>query len=165
MDDYDYSAALDLFDMSSAASDAGYGGASGDMSMFGDAGMATVPMASGEVNDMDVTNWLAQNYPDLVQGNQAVDFGQGGTDGGIVNGIMKGWNSLGSGGQIVAGSALVGGLSNYMQQRQRDSELQQMGAMSEEQFNRQLQLKRAPVNKVANVDHFKGVVNSLRGGR
>lgn len=165
MSDYDYSAAVDLFDWS------------------GDDGAGTFEQAAlGNAIDMDGSfgnldgltdeQWTALG--DYFAANpDALDaaFQPGALDniksagGGIVNGIMKGWNGLGANGQLVAGSALVGGLSNYMQQRQRDSELQQMGAMSEEQFNRQLQLKRAPVNKVANVDHFKGVVNSLRGGR
>ena len=62
-------------------------------------------------------------------------------------------------------NGLVGGLSNYMQQRQRDDELQNLSGMKEDEFNRALTLKKAPTNKVADVNHFKGMVQSLRGSR
>ena len=194
MSDYDYSGALALFDTTQAASNADYGGVGSGVSLdsiTGYAGGITdyAGGTTGAVGDSDLNAWLAQNYPELLQDTtgQVNTFGQTADDsgGGIVNGLLKGWNALGNNGQLLAGSAALGGLQNYMQQRQKDKEFQRMGQMTEEQWQRQqrqkdeefqrmgqmaeeqwqrqMLLKQAPTNKLANVDHFKSIVNSLRG--
>ena len=171
MSDYDYSGALALFDTTQAASNADYGGVGSGVSLdsiTGYAGGITdyAGGTTGAVGDSDLNAWLAQNYPELgVQTSTVNNFGQTADDsgGGIVNGLIKGWNALGNNGQLLAGSAALGGLQNYMQQRQKDKEFQSLGQMTEEQWQRQMLLKQAPTNKLANVDHFKGIVNSLRG--
>lgn len=155
--------------MTQYATNPEYGGVGSGVSL--DTGGATTEvfdfLQNNNVSEEDLNAWLEQNYPDTVQSNQANTFGQSadGGGGGIVNSIINGWNSLGNNGQLILGSAALGGLQNYMQQRQKDEEFQRMGQMSEEQWQRQMLLKQAPTNKVANVDHFKGIVNSLRGGR
>ena len=155
--------------MTQYATNPEYGGVGSGVSL--DTGGATTEvfdfLQNNNVSEEDLNAWLAQNYPDTVQSNQVNTFGQSaeGGGGGIVNSIINGWNSLGNNGQLILGSAALGGLQNYMQQRQKDEEFQRMGQMSEEQWQRQMLLRQAPTNKVANVDHFKGIVNSLRGGR
>ena len=173
MSDYDYSGALALFDTTQAVNDYTSGGGSSDQLQLDMANTQPDTLAFYDelqkingTSDKELADWLAQNYPELgVQTSTVNNFGQTADDsgGGIVNGLIKGWNALGNNGQILAGSAVLGGLQNYMQQRQRDEELQKMGQMSEEQWQRQMLLKQAPTNKLANVDHFKGIVNSLRG--
>lgn len=170
MSDYDYSGALDLFDTTQAASNADYGGVGSGVSLDGNAGYVggTTDYAGGSagaVGDSDLNAWLAQNYPDLLQDTtgQVNTFGQTADSGGVLDSIANGWNKLGPAGQSIIGSLGLGGLQSYMQQRQRDQELQNMGQMSEEQWQRQMLLKQAPTNKLADVGHFKGIVNSLRG--
>lgn len=172
MSDYDYSGALDLFDTNQAVNDYTSGGGSSDQlqldmaSQNGGGLYDATQSVGGNTSDQAFADWLAQNYPELgVQTGQVNTFGQTADDsgGGIVNGLIKGWNALGNNGQLLAGSAVLGGLQNYMQQRQKDEEFQRMGQMTEEQWQRQMLLKQAPTNKLANVDHFKGIVNSLRG--
>lgn len=170
---HDFGDTLALFDTNQAVKNYVSGG--------GDSGRLAYDLANAQPNTLAVhddlqktngasdqafTEWLAQNYPDLgVQTGNVNTFGQTDDDsgGGIVNGLLKGWNALGNNGQLLAGSAVLGGLQNYMQQRQKDKEFQRMGQMTEEQWQRQMLLKQAPTNKLANVDHFKGIVNSLRG--
>lgn len=169
---YDYSGALALFDTNQAVNNYVNGGDSGrfayDMSGTQPDTLAVYDQLqqSDGAGNSSFADWLAQNYPEIgAQTGNVNTFGQTADDsgGGIVNGLIKGWNALGNNGQILAGSAVLGGLQNYMQQRQRDGELQRMGQMSEEQWQRQMLLKQAPTNNLANVDHFKGIVNSLRG--
>ena len=161
-DDYDYSSALDLFDFSG-------GGAPGEFEQAALGNSIDVDGSFGDLSNLSDSDWnalagyFAQN-PGALDGPGLMDkISDGGK--GIVNGIMKGWNGLGANGQLIVGSGLVGGLSNYMQQRQRDQELASLSGMKEDEFNRALTLKRAPTNKVADVNHFKGVVQSLRGNR
>ena len=195
MSDYDYSGALALFDTNQAVNDYTSGGGSSDQLQLDMANTQPDTLAFYDelqkingTSDKELADWLAQNYPELgVQTSTVNNFGQTADDsgGGIVNGLIKGWNALGNNGQLLAGSAVLGGLQNYMQQRkkneefqrmgqmteeqwqrqqrQKDEEFQRMGQMAEEQWQRQMLLKQAPTNKLANVDHFKGIVNSLRG--
>lgn len=166
MSNYDFSEAANLFDMTQAAMDAGHGNAG--MDVFGDANASTIPMddPANAVGDADFATWLMQSDPDFARsiglGLDVNNFGQTAEDG-VLSSISKAWNGLGPAGQMLLGGAAAGGLSTYLQNRQRDKELASMGQMSEEQFNRALTLKRAPTNKVADVNHFQGLVKSLRG--
>lgn len=170
-DDYDYSGVTDLFDMTQSASDANYGNAG--MSVFGDTSMgdsATLLGNTGVTEDTDFATWLMQSDPELAKsiglGGEVNNFGQTAEDdGGIMKSIGSAWKGLGPAGQMVLGSAAAGGLSTYLQNRQRDQELANMGQMSEDQFNRALTLKKAPTNKVANLNHFQNTIKSLRGGK
>ena len=170
-DDYDYSGVTDLFDMTQSASDASYGNAG--MDVFGDAGMgdsATLLGNTGVTEDTDFATWLMQSDPELAKsiglGGEVNNFGQTAEDdGGIMKSIGNAWKGLGPAGQMVLGSAASGGLSTYLQQRQRDQEWSALSGTKEEEFNRALTLKKAPTNKVADINHFKGVINSLRGGK
>jgi hypothetical protein len=169
-DDYDYSGVTNLFDMTQSASNANYGNAG--MSVFGDTSMgdsATLLGNTGVTDDTDFATWLMQSDPELAKslgmGGEVNDFGQTAEDGGILKSIGNGFKNLGPAGQMVLGSAAAGGLSTYLQNRQRDQELANMSQMSEDQFNRALTLKKAPTNKVANLNHFQGMIKSLRSGQ
>lgn len=165
-DDYDYSGVTDLFDMTQSAGDASYGNAG--MSVFGDAGDSANLLNTGVNEDTDFATWLMQSDPELAKsiglGGEVNNFGQTAEDdGGIMKSIGNAWKGLGPAGQMLVGSSAAGGLSTYLQNRQRDQELANMGQMSEDQFNRALTLKKAPTNKVADVNHFQGMIKSLRG--
>lgn len=170
-DDYDYSGVTDLFDMTQSASDASYGNAG--MDVFGDTSMgdsATLLGNTGVTEDTDFATWLMQSDPELAKsiglGGEVNNFGQTAEDdGGIMKSIGNAWKGLGPAGQMLVGSAAAGGLSTYLQNRQRDQELANMGQMSEDQFNRALTLKKAPTNKVANLNHFQNTIKSLRSGQ
>ena len=168
-DDYDYSGVTDLFDMTQSAGDASYGNAG--MDVFGDAGeSANLLGNTGVTEDTDFATWLMQSDPELAKsiglGGEVNNFGQTAEDdGGIMKSIGNAWKGLGPAGQMVLGSAAAGGLSTYLQNRQRDQELANMSQMSEDQFNRALTLKKAPTNKVANLNHFQNTIKSLRSGQ
>lgn len=170
-DDYDYSGVTDLFDMTQSAGNADYGNAG--MGVFGDANngdSANLLGNTGVTEDTDFATWLMQSDPELAKslgmGGEVNDFGQTAEDdGGIMKSIGNAWKGLGPAGQMVLGSAAAGGLSTYLQNRQRDQELANMSQMSEDQFNRALTLKKAPTNKVANMNHFQGMIKSLRSGQ
>lgn len=170
-DDYDYSGVTNLFDMTQSAVNADYGNAG--MGVFGDAGMgdsATLLGNTGVTEDTDFATWLMQSDPELAKslgmGGEVNNFGQTAEDdGGIMKSIGSAWKGLGPAGQMVLGSAAAGGLSPYLQNRQRDQELANMGQMSEDQFNRALTLKKAPTNKVASLNHFQNTIKSLRSGQ
>lgn len=164
---HDFSGATDLFDITQYATNPKYVGVGSGVSL--DTGGATTEvfdfLQNNNVSEEDLSAWLAQNYPETLQSNQVNTFGQSADGGGIINSIINGWNALGNNGQLILGSASLGGLQNYMTNRRREEDWQRTGQMNEEQWQRQMLLRQAPTNKVANVDHFKGVVNSLRGGR
>ena len=160
-DDYDYNGAQDLFDFDYASAPGEFEQAAlGNIRSFGDL---------GNLSDEDwsaLSSYFEQN-PDaieaLYQPGMLDKLASGGK--GVVDSITKAWGGLGANGQLAVVSGLVGGLSNYMQQRQRDQELDSLVGMKEDEFNRALTLKKAPTNKVADVNHFKGMVQSLRGSR
>lgn len=162
-ENYDYSSVQGLFDFD-------YGEAPGQFEQAAIGNATDAGGAFADLNGLSDGDWatLAQYFkqnPDALSGEPSLwDQVKDGA-GGLVNGVINGWNALGNNGQLILGSAALGGLQNYMQQRQKDEEFQRMGQMSEEQWQRQMLLRQSPTNKVANVDHFKGIVNSLRGGR
>lgn len=165
-DDYDYSGVTDLFDMTQSAGDASYGNAG--MSVFGDAGDSANLLNTGVNEDTDFATWLMQSDPELAKsiglGGEVNNFGQTAEDdGGIMKSIGNAWKGLGPAGQMLLGSAAAGGLSTYLQNRQRDEEFARLSGMKEDEFNRALTLKHAPTNKVADVNHFQGMIKSLRG--
>ena len=163
MSNYDFSEVESLFQTDSGGAgefeQAATGGQYPDYSGMFDFG-------SGALSDEElgaVGNYLAQNGIDI---NTLMDDSKPGLWDSIkdgASGLGSAWKNLGPAGQMVLGSAAAGGLSTYLQNQQRDQELASMGQMSEEQFNRALTLKRAPTNKVADVNHFQGLVKSLRG--
>lgn len=105
-------------------------------------------------NGIDINTLLADTKPgvwDAIKGG--------------ASSIGNTWKGLGPAGQMLLGSAAAGGLSTYLQNRQRDQELANMSQMSEDQFNRALTLKKAPTNKVANLNHFQNTIKSLRSGQ
>lgn len=159
--DFDFSEVQSLFDWS------GGGESQFEQAAIGNA--TTADSGFADLSSLSEQDWklLGDTFaanPDLLDGPGLWDQVKDGASG-IAGSVLKGWNALGDNGQLILGSAALGGLQNYMQQRQKDEEFQRMGQMSEEQWQRQMLLKQAPTNKVANVDHFKGIVNSLRGGR
>lgn len=167
----DYSEVTSLFDMTQAAMNASNG--ESGMSVFGDSnigGGAELLNTTGVTEDTDFATWLMQSDPELAKsiglGGEVNNFGQTAEDdGGIMKSIGNAWKGLGPAGQMLVGSAAAGGLSTYLQNRQRDEELSRLSGMKEDEFNRALTLKKAPTNKVADINHFKGVINSLRGGK
>lgn len=164
-DGYDYGGALDLFDFdyASAPSEFEQAALGNGIDMNG---------WSSDLGNLSDDEWSAladyfEQNPDaiesLYQPGMLDKLASGGK--GVADSIIKAWGGLGANGQLAVGSGLVGGLSNYMQQRQRDQELASLVGMKEDEFNRALTLKKAPTNKVADVNHFKGMVQSLRGSR
>lgn len=167
---YNFSDVLSLYDTNQAMNNYIGGGTSNQLQQemtaaaSGDDLYETTQPANGNASDQGLADWLAQNYPELgAQTGQVNTFGQTADSGGVLDSIANGWDKLGPVGQSIIGSLGLGGLQSYTQQRQRDQELQKMGQMSEEQWQRQMLLKQAPTNKLADVGHFKGIVNSLRG--
>lgn len=112
-----------------------------------------------------VGNYLQQNGIDIETLLADTKPGMWDTIKDGASSIGKAWNGLGPAGQMLVGSAAAGGLSTYLQQRQRDQELTALSGLKEEEFNRALTLKKAPTNKVANLNHFQNTIKSLRGGK
>jgi hypothetical protein len=164
-DGYDYGGALDLFDFD-------YASAPGEFEQAALGNSIDMDGSFGDLGNLSDDEWSAlssyfEQNPDaiesLYQPGMLDKLASGGK--GVVDSITKAWGGLGANGQLAIGSGLVGGLSNYMQQRQRDQEMASLAGMKEDEFNRALTLKKAPTNKVADVNHFKGMVQSLRGSR
>ncbi len=161
MSDYDYSGVQSLFDWSGDNATGGMeaaalgngidtAGSFGDLDKLSDADWAVIGKA-------------VEANPDMLNEPSTWDKIVGGASS-LGSSASKLWSGMGNTGQQIAGGLVLGGLQSYMQQRQRDEELQKMGQMSEEQWQRQMLLKQAPTAKVADVNHFKGIVQSLRGG-
>lgn len=163
MSNYDFSEVESLFQTDSGGAgefeQAATGGQYPDYSGMFDFG-------SGALSDEElgaVGNYLAQNGIDI---NTLMDDSKPGLWDSIkdgASGLGSAWKNLGPAGQMVLGSAAAGGLSTYLQNRQRDQELASLSGMKEDEFNRAVSLKHAPTNKVADVNHFQGLVKSLRG--
>lgn len=164
-DGYDYGGALDLFDFD-------YASTPGEFEQAALGNSIDMDGSFGDLGNLSDDEWSAlsdyfEQNPDaiesLYQSGMLDKLASGGKW--VVDSITKAWGGLGANGQLAIGSGLVGGLSNYMQQRQRDQEMASLAGMKEDEFNRALTLKKAPTNKVADVNHFKGMVQSLRGSR
>lgn len=163
MDDYDFSEVESLFQWDDGGAgefeQAATGGQYPDYSgMFDFGGEALSDEELGAVG-----NYLAQNGIDINTLMADTKPGMWDTIKDGASSIGKAWSGLGPAGQMLLGNAAAGGLSTYLQNRQRDQELASLTGMKEEEFNRALTLKRAPTNMVADVNHFQGMINSLRG--
>ena len=91
-----------------------------------------------------VGNYLAQNGIDI---NTLMEDNKPGLWNSVKDGaswLGSAWKNLGPVGQMVLGSAATGGLSTYLQNRQRDQELASLSGMKEDEFNRAVSLKRQP---------------------
>ena len=161
MSDYDFSEVESLFQW-----DDGNQAGAGELAALGNSIDLGGSQFTGALSDEElgaVGNYLAQNGIDI---NTLMEDSKPGLwdsvkDG--ASGLGSAWKNLGPAGQMVLGSAAAGGLSTYLQNRQRDQELSALSGMKEDEFNRAVSLKHAPTNKVANVNHFQGLVKSLRG--
>ena len=161
MSDYDFSEVESLFQW-----DDGNQAGAGELAALGNSIDLGGSQFTGALSDEElgaVGNYLAQNGIDI---NTLIDDSKPGLwdsvkDG--ASGLGSAWKNLGPAGQMVLGSAAAGGLSTYLQNRQRDQEFASLSGMKEDEFNRAVSLKHAPTNKVADVNHFQGLVKSLRG--
>ena len=161
MSDYDFSEVESLFQW-----DDGNQAGAGELAALGNSIDLGGSQFTGALSDEElgaVGNYLAQNGIDI---NTLMEDSKPGLwdsvkDG--ASGLGSAWKNLGPAGQMVLGSAAAGGLSTYLQNRQRDQEFASLSGMKEDEFNRAVSLKHAPTNKVADVNHFQGLVKSLRG--
>lgn len=161
MSDYDFSEVESLFQW-----DDGNQAGAGELAALGNSIDLGGSQFTGALSDEElgaVGNYLSQNGIDI---NTLIADSKPGLwdsvkDG--ASGLGSAWKNLGPAGQMVLGSAAAGGLSTYLQNRQRDQELSALYGMKEDEFNRAVSLKHAPANKVADVNHFQGLVKSLRG--
>jgi len=159
--DYDFSEVESLFQW-----DDGNQAGAGELAALGNSIDLGGSQFTGALSDEElgaVGNYLAQNGIDINTLMEDSKPGLWAEDGGVLSSISKAWNGLGPAGQMLLGGAAAGGLSTYLQNRQRDQELSALSGMKEDEFNRAVSLKHAPTNKVANVNHFQGLVKSLRG--
>jgi len=159
--DYDFSEVESLFQW-----DDGNQAGAGELAALGNSIDLGGSQFTGALSDEElgaVGNYLAQNGIDIntLMADSKPGLWDSVKDG--ASSIGKAWSGLGPAGQMLLGNAAAGGLSTYLQNRQRDQELASLTGMKEEEFNRALTLRRAPTNKVADVNHFQGMINSLRG--
>lgn len=161
MSDYDFSEVESLFQW-----DDGNQAGAGELAALGNSIDLGGSQFTGALSDEElgaVGNYLAQNGIDIntLMADSKPGLWDSVKDG--ASSLGSAWKNLGPAGQMVLGSAAAGGLSTYLQNRQRDQELSALSGMKEDEFNRAVSLKHAPTNKVANVNHFQGLVKSLRG--
>lgn len=161
MSNYDFSEVESLFQW-----DDGNQAGAGELAALGNSIDLGGSQFTGALSDEElgaVGNYLAQNGIDIntLMADSKPGLWDSVKDG--ASGLGSAWKNLGPAGQMMLGSAAAGGLSTYLQNRQRDQELSALSGMKEDEFNRAVSLKHAPTNKVADVNHFQGLVKSLRG--
>lgn len=161
MSNYNFSEVESLFQW-----DDGNQAGAGELAALGNSIDLGGSQFTGALSDEElgaVGNYLAQNGIDIntLMADSKPGLWDSVKDG--ASSLGSAWKNLGPAGQMVLGSAAAGGLSTYLQNRQRDQELSALSGMKEDEFNRAVSLKHAPANKVADVNHFHGLVKSLRG--
>ena len=161
MSNYNFSEVESLFQW-----DDGNQAGAGELAALGNSIDLGGSQFTGALSDEElgaVGNYLAQNGIDIntLMADSKPGLWDSVKDG--ASSLGSAWKNLGPAGQMVLGSAAAGGLSTYLQNRQRDQELSALSGMKEDEFNRAVSLKHAPANKVADVNHFQGLVKSLRG--